>query len=444
MKINEILTEATNLTANELYKRNNVDIFLKKVELLSPFKKIGGGEVTVDPADYDRLADFLKNKKSGSLEIRDLNSDQMMSTGKLVKTTEFGGATATDTGAKAGVKGKEAYQIKPSQVLGDGSYNAKTLSQAIIGNSVLSQDEAGVHVIEMARQIASGMPCRMPSGPGVTAPMTAAIHDYAGEYLGVLALVKGLANFAAMDQFLQHLDIDSISSLNVSFPQESNSPLADSIGRFINAATGNEILISSKGRGGGAAPSITSLKVPDEFRKKRAYQMEIAFIDLCQNQSISAKSLPFHLSNFLHDNEKMPKWMPRFTEEDIQLAVSLTGNKFKGHYTDGLNQNLMTVINNVKWGAPLTEQAQPGLVAAYGVEKTVIDVVNKGGALPQFESLAREILQKNFIQINAVASKGNLSFNVLWPNKQMATGKILLATKNSTAENNGKLSFKIK
>lgn len=136
--------------------------------------------------------------------------------------------------------------------------------------------------------------------------------------------------------------------------------------------------------------------------------------------------------------------MPRFTEEDIQLAVSLTGNKFKGHYTDGLNQNLMTVINNVKWGAPLTEQAQPGLVAAYGVEKTVIDVVNKGGALPQFESLAREILQKNFIQINAVASKGNLSFNVLWPNKQMATGKILLATKNSTAENNGKLSFKIK
>ena len=442
MRATEFLTEAK-LTPTHLYKRDNVSVFLKKVEMLSPFQTVDGDDVLIDPNEYDKIADFFLNKRSGTLQVYDLNSKKMIPTGKLAKTTEFGGSTAATTGDKAGEMGKESYQVKPSQVLGSQIYDVNTLGQTIINSSVLKQDGAGIHVIEMAKQIVSGMPCQMPKGPDVTKAITTTINDYAGEYLGILALIKGSANFPTLDQFLRHLGVDSIGNLQISFPQKSNSPLADSIGKFISAE-GNEILISSKGNKGGAAPSITGLKVPEEFRNKRAYQMEIAFIDICQNAAINAKALPFYLSNFLHDNEKMPKWMPKFTDEDIALALKLVGPKYTGHFTDGLNDNLMSVVNNVKWGKALSKEAQPGLVASYAVEKTVVDVVNNTNALPQFENLAREILQKNFIQINADIVKGVLQFSVIWPNKNMATGKILLATKNGTGKNVGKLSFKIK
>jgi hypothetical protein len=57
--------------------------------------------------------------------------------------------------------------------------------------------------------------------------------------------------------------------------------------------------------------------------------------------------------------------------------------------------------------------------------------------------MAREILQKNFIQIFARPKGDKLTFDVLWPNKDMATGKIELYNKSAATGIKGKLSFSV-
>lgn len=57
--------------------------------------------------------------------------------------------------------------------------------------------------------------------------------------------------------------------------------------------------------------------------------------------------------------------------------------------------------------------------------------------------MAREILQKNFIQIFARPKDNGLGFDVLWPNVEMATGKVELYNKSSSTEIKGKLSFSV-
>jgi hypothetical protein len=73
-----------------------------------------------------------------------------------------------------------------------------------------------------------------------------------------------------------------------------------------------------------------------------------------------------------------------------------------------------------------------------------MEAVNKNDALPNFEPIAREILQRNFIQINATASKGQMTFSVLWPNREMGTGKITLETKNTASITGSSMGFRIK
>ena len=64
--------------------------------------------------------------------------------------------------------------------------------------------------------------------------------------------------------------------------------------------------------------------------------------------------------------------------------------------------------------------------------------------MPTFEPLAREILQHNFIQIFARPNGTQLGFDVLWPNKELATGKITLYSKSSSTEpGKAKLSFSV-
>ena len=89
-------------------------------------------------------------------------------------------------------------------------------------------------------------------------------------------------------------------------------------------------------------------------------------------------------------------------------------------------------------------RATPGGIIHYTLNKVLVDAVNNNNAMPNFEPLAREILQKNFIQIFARPKGGVLGFDVLWPSKDLATGKIELYSKASSTEpGKQKMSFSV-
>jgi hypothetical protein len=75
-------------------------------------------------------------------------------------------------------------------------------------------------------------------------------------------------------------------SLVLSFPSEQNNPIADSFASVTNPENAHTLNISSKGTGGGAAPSVSSLKIPDHLRSKTQYQTAIDLIELCQNENL--------------------------------------------------------------------------------------------------------------------------------------------------------------
>ena len=86
------------------------------------------------------------------------------------------------------------------------------------------------------------------------------------------------------------------------------------------------------------------------------------------------------------------------------------------------------------------------MIIAYETMGKIADAVNNGNALYNFENMAREILQRNFIQINAKkqsAKSNELQFSVLWPNTNAATGRIYLMRRISQNEASAKIGFRI-
>ena len=182
----------------------------------------------------------------------------------------------TLAGGRAGVKDKEDLKVKPSHIFPDGRFSANKVFNAVIENSVLKSTDYGQMVIQIAKQIQLG---QAPDMSQIPKEFITGIRDYAGEYLGVLALLKGTANFPTRDKWLEHLGVMSLDDVELFFPKKSNNPLADSIGYFQNKETGNSILVSSKGAKG-AAPSIDGLKIPEELRSSNSYQSVIQFIEI--------------------------------------------------------------------------------------------------------------------------------------------------------------------
>lgn len=98
------LVEASNLSTGELVKKigtseDRVPIFLNKVKSKQPFQLISGGQVTIDPAEYDRLKDFLVTGASGTLKVK-ATDGKIYSTGAFAKTGEFGGVGQSKTGER--------------------------------------------------------------------------------------------------------------------------------------------------------------------------------------------------------------------------------------------------------------------------------------------------------------------------------------------------------
>ena len=339
---------------------------------------------------------------------------------------------------------KESLLLKPSHIFPDGTFSASKVFDAVINNSVLQGTDYGKMVIKIAQEIQAG---QVPNLSEVPTEFKKAIRDYAGEYLGVLAMINGSAAFPNRDAWLEHLGITTLGEVELFFPKESNNPLADSVGYFKNTKTGNMILVSSKG-GAGAAPAFDGLKVPDNLRTPE-YENEIAFIEVMQTKG-TALTQPFYGLNLI--SEVSPKSLPQsagallpLTDEQINQLVSWTKDKtFNKARVSELPQEYQNLIQDMISIEKVKPVATLGGIIQYSFKVALKRAINQNNALPNFQPLAREILQYNFVQIHADLKQDQMTFEILWPNKQMGTGKITVETKyGATDPSKGKMGFKV-
>lgn len=438
--IDMCLTEAVTLNPTQIKKRFH--LFVSHIRNNKPFYTEQGDEVYLDPDEADRFQELYdQDKFKGSLTATDVNGKQW-SLNSFLKTKDFGGqAVPPGQEISGGQVGKETLLVKPTQIgITDKNFTASTLFQAIVNNSVLQSTEYGKVVIDTAKNIVSGSDPMIPLDLVKSSDVKKAIVDYAGEYLGVLALVYGRTDFPKKDAFLDWLGGD-LSSLVLRFPSKANLAIADSFATIINPESEQQINISSKGTGGGAAPSLSGIVVPDHLKRKSAFKDAVDFIEVVQNKTLpspSTVSQVYAAMNLLH--ERHPDSIP---DEFSQ-------------YLPWTQSDMMKILDSVKTGTELpefqnlwetrsfrSEKATDGGKLTYVVKQAVIDAVNSG-ALPSFESAVLEILDYNFVQqYTSVQNKsGLLTFHTQWPAK--LDGSITLETKSGAPDpTKGGFSFKL-
>ena len=392
-------------------------------------------EVILDPAEAERFAElYNQNKFAGRIIGKDKQGKQWPISG-FKKTKEFGGESLKPSDTSETI-GKEAAGLKPNKIgITDKPFKASQLGQVIINNPTLKSTPHGQVVIECAKSIMAGQTPTLPPEILANKNLTAAIVDNAGEYLGVLALLNGLSNFPNQADFLKWLG-GSLSNLTLFFPSNETNNLADSFATIINPTTEQQINISSKGTGGGAAPALSGLKVPDHLKKKKAYRTAIDLIELTQNTNLPAPptiSQVFQAMNLLW--ERIPESIPAQFKpylpwpRTIIDEVNASRNAPRGSRVD-LPEYAPLFVN-------LESTGTDGGKLTYVTKKAVSEIVNSG-AVPGFQAAILEILDYNFIQqyTNLVSKKtGALAFSTQWPAK--LNGKVTMEAKSSATEPTG-------
>jgi len=440
----EMLSEAAvGLSASEILKyESRFNKFIQYIENGKPFTTIDGDEVILDPTEAKRFVDMrnqdmfkgmIKAKKKGGGDI---------ALSKLAKTGDFGGA-AVAAGQDASTGGKEGLIVKPSQIgITDQDIPAEEFYEVIQNNSTLASTDYGQVIQSLAEYIVAGEYVMLPEEyqKKDKEKVRKAIVDYAGEYLGVLALLYNRSRFPRKAQFEKWLGAD-IGSLVLNFPSKANTNLADSYATVTNPNTSHTLNISSKGTGGGAAPAISGLKVPDYVRNDPNFDSAVAFIDICQKegtlqQAFSAMDLIFSINPKAID-KKWHKYLP-FSEKNSKLPEmckqSIQSGKTKNQIK--LPQKYQPLVASV--GGAGTD----GGKVVYAIKKEVQDSVNNNDGIPGFEDAILQILEMNFIQQYCDYKGGELKFATQWPAK--LDGKISVENKSSTTEPTaGGFSFKL-
>jgi len=440
----QILSEAAvGLSAGEILKyESRFNKFIDYIENEKPFTLVTGEEVVLDPSEAQRFIDLRNNDMfKGTLKAKQKGGGEIPLS-KLAKTTDFGGA-AVAAGQEASTGGKEGLIVKPSQIgITDKDIAAADFYEVIAGNSILASTDYGKVIQSLAEYIVAGEYVMLPEEyqKKDKEKVRKAIVDYAGEYLGVLALLYNRSRFPRKAQFEQWLG-SSIGELVLNFPSKANTNLADSFATITNPNSSHTLNISSKGTGGGAAPAISGLKVPDYMRKDPNFESAIAFIDICQKEgtlqqafsamdliySINPKAIDKKFHKFLPFATKSPK-LPELCKQSI--ATGKTKNPI------GLPEKYQSLVGSVSGAG--TE----GGKVVYAIKKEVQDSVNNRDGIPGFGDAVLQILEMNFIQQYCDYKGGELKFATQWPAK--LDGKISVENKSSTTEPTaGGFSFKL-
>lgn len=431
------IVEATLEPSQIIKYPERFDAFISHIQDGKPFYTVAGEEVVLDPSEAKRFLDLRKkNLFKGALTGMDVNG-KSHKLSSFQKTAEFGGASVKpgeDPSAS-----KEGALVKPTQIgITDRPISAGDLGSEIVNNQVLNSTPYGKVVAQMAEAIGSGQPAVVPPEMSKKESLKKAIVDYAGEYLGVLALVSGQSNFPNKKEFLQWLGGD-LSGLILNFPSKSNTQIADSFASIINPSTQHQINISSKGTGGGAPPSLSGLVIPPSVKEKKEYKTAVDFIEICQNKNLprpTTISQVFAAMNLLE--ERVPDAVPAAFKKFLPWNVSAITQMVQDSLKNGT-----PMPRYQKLFANLESKGNDGGKLTYVVKDAVMEAVN-GGAVPEFQAAILETLDYNFIQQYTKMSRGGqLQFDTQWPAK--LNGEVSLESKSGgTDPTKGGFSFKLK
>jgi len=447
---------------------NNRAVFIKKIKEGEPFTIIGDKLFVVDKtADNINAIQNWNGGTSPKLTGRYQGETKVvtLATNKFAKVGDFGGMyqdIAKGEGAgKEQMQGRTAHldlhgvSKEEEKAIGDmkrlvaeKGIKGSDLTPKIINNPLLNSEKPhGEWIVELAKGIdAKQYPVPVNDGVFSEQRFQKFIQDYAGEYLGVAALVNGLGDFPNQGAFLEFLGSESLQELLYYFPQGKNTPLADSFG-FIKSPTGeHEMKISSKGGTKGASPSMSNLKVPDDLPKTDANASTLDFIKTIQdNSQITGTLLAL---NQLHS--AFPK---QFEEFEISQYLPLTNEEiawFEQNISIEMkDKEAVNVKDFPKRLQPYAQMRQDtGSVTVntgdfiMACTRAIIDSINKNGALPEFEKTTKEILGYNFVQIfTRIMKRTGMTVRVLWPAK--IDGKVTLYSNSSQNGMNGRLGFSI-
>jgi len=438
MRAVQFLREASALTKAKLIKREGrVEKFLDLISKQHTFNS-KNGPVQVDPAEIDNLRHLLNpNVNTGTIKVTTIDGIPINLGDLYYDDAVF---SAGKTGKEASKTGDTSVNVKPGTVLQHGSpekgqqlttevaidlgaVKAGELGQSIQSNKYLDTlGPVGVAVKTISKQIDAG---QIPTVPSNLPPKVLTnITNDAFEYLGVQALVNGIADFPGQDDFANHLGVD-LSNLIVLFPSASNNPLSDSYA-LKSSGSENTIFISSKGgTKSGAAQSINKIKIPEYMMNDN--DPAIGFIKNIQLSS-PAWQQPFRAANYLHQVDpacckELGDAMP--ISEDF---LSWTGNLWKNRLKTPVPQRIEDIPKQYRPIFDAVQKAMPTSkyplfynVRNYFKDHLVRKIIADGKVLPNFSSKMLEILGHNFIVLKTKIVGGKFVTTVRWPSKMGGT-----------------------
>lgn len=420
------------------------ELFLVKVKTGSPFTLVSGGEVVIDPKEARAVAQWIAGGPKGpkgSITLRTQDGGTVKNT-ELLKTVEFGSKESENIK----IKGSDVFDTQEidiqelgnsmNDVLAAGGFPASEMYSRIADNPQLkAMGKLGDAVIYLAQQADHAQVPTIPKD--LTADQIKAIELYASEYIGALGLVTGGVPFmrGSREDFEEFVG-GNLSDMIMFFPKSVSNPLADSFS-IVNNESGHAVKISSKAAGKGAAPSLGSMKLPDDIRKK--YPEAAKFIDVAQDPKSTAFSQPFDLMNYVASiGGDIPKEyisMIPFSSNMIKVAQdSLTTNK---PLPRGLMKNFEKRLSPKMQESATTD----GGKIWWAVIQDLIKIVNEGSAIPNFKEALIESLGYNFVQLYTNVRGDKLKTEAFWPAK--ISGQVKLKTKGSAGEMKGKISVEI-
>lgn len=407
------------------------DLFLYKVANRSPFTLVNGGEVTIDPKETNKVKAWIRSSPKGPQGVISLltTDGETVKNTELLKTIEFGSKESETIK----LKGSDVFDVTDQDIkdfgnsidaiLQAGGFPARDMYE-VLANSpqVKKLGPVGKAVTDMAKQIASG---QVPIVPDNLPPAAVkAIELYASEYLGVMGLVYGTTPFkggsrADFDKFVG----TDISDMIVYFPKSISNPLADSFS-VVNQDTGHAIKISSKAAGKGAAPALSSVKIPGDVQKK--YPEFYQFYEIVTNPQISTFVQPFEVLNYLYSvaPNTVPKQYKLIMPFSADTVIACQESMKTGQ---PLPPKLQKIFYSNMSDAVKSNKSPDGGKVWVSLTSDVLDAVNKQDAIPNFQAGVIESLGYNFIQLYSNIKGNKLVSEAFWPGK--VTGQVKMKSK---------------
>lgn len=437
MRAHQFIFEAQTLSVPNLVKDiGRFNNLITDIKNRQPLYLQDGTPIILDPTEADKLSAAQEAGTLGGRVGIKGEDGKLYPLSAFLKTARYGGQAIPPGQEKEIGPTKEGLKLKPSQIgIVDKHIQASQLGKVIESNPVLQSSEAGKLTISLANAISNHQP---PVLPKVDPAVKSSINDYAGEYIGVWALINGETNFPNREKFLKWLQ-SPLESLTLFFPSKANTSIADSYA-LVDPKSGHQINISSKGKGGGAPPAISGLKVPDHIRQKQQYATAVAFIDIVQDKSLPSPttvSQPFAVMNMLANRvpDAIPQQFRRFLPWDVSQIVARVNDSLKNGTP---MPEFAQLFENFEWQKNSTD----GGKLTHVVKVAVMEMVNSG-AVPEFGAAVLEILDYNFIQqYTTIDRKGMMQFSTQWPAK--VEGRVTVETKSgATDPTKGSFSFKL-